>query len=309
MSLLLNIVLSFLALMVLFLFTINLIIKNNRYDCLITYKGQLEGPVQLTKSKIYSNYVYKYYSIDNIICGRICLDINPILKNRFYIRVILVLLFIVFSFPYLIGLLIFNFKNRDLAPILDEKMSKEGCKRLHISDSSFDNIYMLDIDGLDFDFLIEYLPNNLKEKYLNIKNIQYRNSSLGGYYLLLNAIYDYYGQYYFPSFKEGKPVDVNLDFKFNISHSNNLVILATSYDEVGVDIEFNRVLTNSFKKKVFNNERIKDKEAIKRWTKIEAAIKLEGSSIGKYKELDFKKYKIETIRTKDYAISLAKYKK
>lgn len=76
-------------------------------------------------------------------------------------------------------------------------MSDRNLKKLHITDNEFDNIYKLNVSDLDFSFLIEYLPSNLQKKYHNISNLSYKNISLAGYFLLLNAIYDYYGVYYF----------------------------------------------------------------------------------------------------------------
>lgn len=280
-----------------------------RDNCFYTYKGYLEGDLFITKSRLYPNYYYKYVSDDNLITGKIEIDRNPIFHKNILLTIIIIILSEILIFPYLIGLLIFQIRCNSIGKKLDNIMTKNGYLKLHITDNDFNNLYMIDAKDNDFTFLIPFLPSNLQEKYIKITNNEYKNISLAGYFLLLNAIYEYYGVYYFPDYKDGKPSDLNLDFKFNISHSKNIVVLATSYDEVGVDVEHLRVLSSRVKEKVFKNTKLSDVRAIKGWTKLEAAIKLEGTSILKYENVNLKKYYIKTLYNEDYAISLAKYKK
>ena len=274
-----------------------------------TYKGKISGDIYMTKSRIYPNYYYKYICENNLITGKIEISKNPLFHKNIFVTVLIIVFSEILIFPYLLGLLFFQIRYSNIGLKLDKIMSDRNLKKLHITDNEFDNIYKLNVSDLDFSFLIEYLPSNLQKKYHNISNLSYKNISLAGYFLLLNAIYDYYGVYYFPDFKEGKPFDLALDFKFNISHSKNVVVLATSYDEVGIDIEYKRKLSDEVKKRLFENEKINDKSATRKWTKLESAIKLEGSSILKYENINFKKYHINTIFQDDYAISRAKFKK
>lgn len=280
-----------------------------RDNCYYTYKGKISGDIYMTKSRIYPNYYYKYICENNLITGKIEISKNPLFHKNIFVTVLIIVFSEILIFPYLLGLLFFQIRYSNIGLKLDKNMSDRNLKKLHITDNEFDNIYKLNVSDLDFSFLIEYLPSNLQKKYHNISNLSYKNISLAGYFLLLNAIYDYYGVYYFPDFKEGKPFDLALDFKFNISHSKNVVVLATSYDEVGIDIEYKRKLSDEVKKRLFENEKINDKSATRKWTKLESAIKLEGSSILKYENINFKKYHINTIFQDDYAISRAKFKK
>lgn len=280
-----------------------------RDNCYYTYKGKISGDIYMTKSRIYPNYYYKYICENNLITGKIEISKNPLFHKNIFVTVLIIVFSEILIFPYLLGLLFFQIRYSNIGLKLDKIMSDRNLKKLHITDNEFDNIYKLNVSDLDFSFLIEYLPSNLQKKYHNISNLSYKNISLAGYFLLLNAIYDYYGVYYFPDFKEGKPFDLALDFKFNISHSKNVVVLATSYDEVGIDIEYKRKLSDEVKKRLFENEKINDKSATRKWTKLESAIKLEGSSILKYENINFKKYHINTIFQDDYAISRAKFKK
>lgn len=280
-----------------------------RDNCYYTYKGKISGDIYITKSKIYPNYYYKYICDNDLITGKIEISKNPLFHKNIFLIIVLIIFSEILIFPYLLGLLIFQIRWSNIGLRLDKLMRDKNLKKLHITDNEFDNIYRLDVRGLDFSFLTEYLPSNLQNKYNNISNLSYKNVSLAGYFLLLNAIYDYYGVYYFPNFKEGKPFDLALDFKFNISHSKNIVILATSYDEVGIDIEHKRKLSAEVKKRLFKNAKINDEKAIQKWTKLESAIKLEGSSILKYENINFKKYYINTIYQDDYAISRTKFKK
>lgn len=283
--------------------------KLGRDNCYYTYKGSLNGDLFITKSRLYPNYYYKYTSVDDLIIGKIEIGKNPIFHKNIILTIIIIVLSEILIFPYLVGLLIFQIKSNNIGKKLDNIMSEKNYLKLHITDNDFNNLYMLDAKNYDFSFLIPYLPSNLQAKYTKITNSEYKNISLAGYFLLLHAIYEYYGVYYFPDFKDGKPYDLNLDFKFNISHSKNIAILATSYDEIGVDIEHLRVISKGTKKKLFKNPNLDDSKAIKGWTKLEAAIKLDGGSILKYENIDLKKYHIKTLYNEEYAISLAKYKK
>lgn len=279
-----------------------------RDNCLYSYKGSLEGKLLITSSRFFPNYYFNYQAENDLVVGKIEIDKNPIFHKNIIFTVIICILSEILIFPYLIGLLIFELRSIDIGKKLDLKLKDMKLQKIHITDNEFDNIYMLELKDNDFSFLCPYLPMHLQDKYQKITNLEYKNSSLAGYFLLLNAIHEYYGCYYFPDFEpDAKPSDLNLDFKFNISHSKGMVILATSYDEIGIDIEHIRELSKGTKKRLFNDENINDLEAIKKWTKLESAIKLEGSSVLKYENIDLKKYNIKTICLNDYAISVSKF--
>jgi 4'-phosphopantetheinyl transferase len=82
---------------------------------------------------------------------------------------------------------------------------------------------------------------------------------------------------------------------FNISHSNNLILIGISNNNIGLDIEMvnpTKDLT-LLKKKIFNDESIDNEILIKNWTKIEATFKYDGTGII-YSDLKDEKIKDKT---------------
>lgn len=127
------------------------------------------------------------------------------------------------------------------------------------------------IDINDILGFIEYFPENIKAKYQNITNVDYLKESIIGYLMLIFKIKEKYGIYYFPNYKPGKPFDKFLDFYFSISHSNNMVCLAVSDKNIGVDIEKIRNVSKRFIAKMKMKTSL---EALTSWTKREARFKL-----------------------------------
>ncbi|CAI2644565.1 hypothetical protein AKUH4B507X_13270 [Apilactobacillus kunkeei] len=107
---------------------------------------------------------------------------------------------------------------------------------------------------------------------------------------LLHGDLFYYGDH-------GKPFLKSKQFQYNISNSYDLVILAASDEEVGVDIEKLRPytykrITRAFTDNELNylsnlNESVEGDETLKLWTIKEAALKLVGTGLsGKVKSVD-----------------------
>lgn len=137
--------------------------------------------------------------------------------------------------------------------------------------------------------------SNIKDikdyEYSLLRNILKKEYNIDNY----NIIYN----------KNGKPYLENIDnIYFNISHSNEYLVIATSNKPVGVDIEkirnYNLKINEILNIKPKNNE-----EFFKYWTKKEALIKLKGLALKNINDLDYKNIKFYTKKYKDYIISLA----
>ena len=122
----------------------------------------------------------------------------------------------------------------------------------------------------------------------------YINSFIAWYYLLKILKEDYnlenpniYDNEYHKPLIDG--------INFNISHSNNLILIGISNNNIGLDIEMvnpTKDLT-LLKKKIFNDESIDNEILIKNWTKIEATFKYDGTGII-YSDLKDEKIKDKT---------------
>lgn len=88
----------------------------------------------------------------------------------------------------------------------------------------------------------------------------------------------------------GKPY-YNDKFYYNISHSKNYIVIATSNQEIGIDIEEDRKYQDKLQDKILsNNEQIIDNNILINWVIKEAYSKYKGIGYG----IDFK-----TINTND----------
>lgn len=277
---------------------------------LFSYNGSLNGKeIKLTSSKFYSNYYFDYKEEDGIVVGKVNIGHNPIFKYHIVWKIFYIILSEILIFPYFIGYIVFSIKNRNLSDKLNIILKEEGLILTHHYDPEYERIYEANLnDNIDLSFIEDALPLNIKEKYNKITDIKYYKISILGYFLLVRAIYDYYGFYYFPDFKEGKPFDNNLDFNFNITHSKDKVILIVSKDDVGIDLEYYKEVSRSLKERLFKDDKLSDKNAIIKWTKLESIYKLEGNGVSINKKIDLKKYKVKTHLYEDYVISIAKYR-
>lgn len=142
-----------------------------------------------------------------------------------------------------------------------------------------DKIYISSIKEIEnqFEYFISFLDEASKEYILNHKSHQTRLQILLDRLLALkylNTTIFKYNEY-------KKPY---IDNKyFNISHSNDYVVLIVSDDEVGIDIETNRNINEKLIDYVLNEEEKKtlknNNDFIKIWTKKESIVKCLGTGI------------------------------
>ena len=160
-------------------------------------------------------------------------------------------------------------------------------------------VYVLDITNLELEQYLKKLPNNFLVQVNKYKEENQRKRSFFSWYLLyLKFLERKINAFNLKvEFNEnGKPLIEGINF--NISHSHNLVAVAISSHEVGIDLELIEDKDNSkIAKKIMNEEEyqkyLKNKEYFyKVWTKKEAYLKRKGLA------LDFalnKDYKIDDV--------------
>lgn len=125
------------------------------------------------------------------------------------------------------------------------------------------------------------LPDNVYNRVTKYKiENDYKNSFVAWFFLLKILKEDFnidnpimYENEYHKPYIEG--------IFFNISHSNNMVVIGISNNNIGIDIEMINTLKDlsSLKKKLFSNELLDDDSFIKKWTQIEAKFKYDGTGI------------------------------
>ncbi len=176
-----------------------------------------------------------------------------------------------------------------------------------------DKLYLLEYnEKIELD-ISDILPLNVKKHILNKTK---KEESLMGYLLLVYALREYYGKLIIPDIDyESKPKLIDYNIYFNISHSNNIIVLAFSDNkEIGVDIEKIREYSLRLRDRIcndFEKNKIKtDEDLIDIWTKKEAYVKLFGKSIfSNIKSIDLSSKEIESMRYKDFIISVCYEKK
>lgn len=113
-----------------------------------------------------------------------------------------------------------------------------------------------------------------------------------------------------------KPMLTSKEKFFNLSHSEDCVVLGIADCDLGIDAEKVRKCHDAMVKKVFQPEHqdeMKGLEGLDRdekfteiWTKYEAILKLEGIGLAYgYKEIPVEKYLITTMKQDGYYISCA----
>ena len=147
-------------------------------------------------------------------------------------------------------------------------------------------VYVLDITNLELEKYLKKLPSNFLDQVNKYKEDDQRRRSFFSWYLLylklverklnvsdLKVVFN----------ENGKPLIEGINF--NISHSHNLVAVAISSHEVGIDLELVEEKNNErIAKKIMNEEEyqkyLKNKEYFyKVWTKKEAYLKRKGLSL------------------------------
>ena len=160
-------------------------------------------------------------------------------------------------------------------------------------------VYVLDITNLGLEKYLKKLPRNFLDQVNKYKEDNQRRRSFFSWYLLYLKLVERkinVSNLKVEFNENGKPLIEGINF--NISHSHNLVAVAISSHEVGIDLELVEEKDNEkIAKKIMNEEEyqkyLKNKEYFyKVWTKKEAYLKRKGLA------LDFalnKDYKIDDV--------------
>lgn len=165
---------------------------------------------------------------------------------------------------------------------------------------NFCQIYIAKIDDFKSN---DRLPGFLQKEIEGIKNIKVKNQKIAAYGLLHKAVketLDFDDDFsLIKKEKSGKPVCKK--YFFSISHSQELVAVAVSNTNIGVDIEIVKERKNikNLKQVVFHeNEKILNVENIddfiKFWVKKEALFKFEGGKVFFPKNIDTTKFDCQT---------------
>lgn len=161
----------------------------------------------------------------------------------------------------------------------------------------------------------EYTPIDVKNEIRNleiekIKNTDVKKEKTYAWLLLLYAIKQVYGyEHYevdFEKLESGKWICDKCHF--SISHRRDYVAIVVSSNNVGVDIEKNKIPIKNFLSKIANDNEVKlydNSKAIELWTKKESLFKLVGEKLFSLKKLNTEEYCFETIYVDDYIISIA----
>ena len=115
-------------------------------------------------------------------------------------------------------------------------------------------------------------------------------------YTILFKMLDYFK---LPRFKiafneNGKPYFENSNLYFNYSHSKNFLICALASDDVGVDIEENRQISDIIAKRYLNSA-YENQERLNLWVKKEAYSKLYGIGF----KINFSKIDLDILSQKE----------
>ncbi|HOC98009.1 MAG TPA: 4'-phosphopantetheinyl transferase superfamily protein [Bacilli bacterium] len=178
-------------------------------------------------------------------------------------------------------------------------------------------VYVLDITNLELEKYLKKLPSNFLDQVNKYKEDDQRRRSFFSWYLLylklverklnvsdLKVVFN----------ENGKPLIEGINF--NISHSHNLVAVAISSHEVGIDLELVEEKNNErIAKKIMNEEEyqkyLKNKEYFyKVWTEKEAYLKRRGLALDfalnkDYKIEDVVSYYIQDEDDNDYYLSVS----
>lgn len=147
-------------------------------------------------------------------------------------------------------------------------------------------VYVLDITNLELEKYLKKLPRNFLDQVNKYKEEDQRKRSFFSWYLLYLKLVERKLNVFNlkVEFNEnGKPLIEEINF--NISHSYNLVAVAISSHEVGIDLELVEEKDNEkIAKKIMNEEEyqkyLKNKEYFyKVWTKKEAYLKRKGLAL------------------------------
>ena len=155
----------------------------------------------------------------------------------------------------------------------------------------------------DEDYLKIYQKINLqkKEKIDKLKKTADKKRSLLGEYCLIKLLKKYYNIDYkktnFYTNEYGKPYIQDSNIFFNISHSNDYVIVAISNKEIGIDIEkirdtnintINQFATLKEKEYILSDSNNCFSRLFEIYTLKESYIKMKGKNMNEVKNIEFR---------------------
>lgn len=156
------------------------------------------------------------------------------------------------------------------------------------------NLYYMSVSPLEdeafFEKVYNRLPEHRKNKTDSMKFDKDKRLCAGAWILLENIFEKFslnINDYELKNNEFGKPYFENCKLKFNISHSKNIVAVAVSENEIGVDVECIKKKHDGIADRFFHADEIEylnsfsceeyDVEFTKIWTKKEAYIKAIGT--------------------------------
>lgn len=164
-------------------------------------------------------------------------------------------------------------------------------------------IYYAHIENFDDDFYHKALSAIPREKVETIKKITHiktAHESILAWFMVSYAYRSVYGSKSdLPKLEfheNGKPSFVSADFYFNISHSDGLVCVAVSENEIGIDVQSFRISFDSVKRRVLSESELEIVNSsengndifIDIWSRKESYLKFTGLGISQeLRSLDF----------------------
>lgn len=179
------------------------------------------------------------------------------------------------------------------------------------------------VDELDIGASLAAVSQQRREQALKYYHESGQKLCIAAYLLLMEGLHYEYGIVEPPVFEysaNGKPfIASHPDIHFNLSHSANVALCALSSQPVGADVETPRQVSSSLidytmsdeEKAKINSSRNPALCFLSFWTKKEALLKLTAEGINnEMKDVLCRadNYIIETVITKSYVYSIAKYK-
>ncbi len=141
-----------------------------------------------------------------------------------------------------------------------------------------------DIRESEFKYYYSLMPDERKNKYNKLRNIDDKKTCIGAYMLLCRIVNN--DNLKFCYTKTGKPYINNNPFYFSLSHSGKYAAAAVSGSPVGIDIENISDVRDSVIRHVCTDNEIKYinetgiESFYKIWTYKEAYFKMTGDGIG-----------------------------
>ena len=155
-------------------------------------------------------------------------------------------------------------------------------------------VYILNANNLSTDLsLYENIDKNRLEKINKSSNILFKKEQLGSSILLNDILENYFFmdttkvEYIYNEF--GKPYIKDSNLYFSLSHSNGVIALAVSKEEIGLDIELIKDVKDNLAHKVMNEAEYNIYKGLSKtdkisyfyevWTSKEAYVKKLGSAL------------------------------